>query len=116
MRCEPDQPGALAESLSYELTEVQLTDRPHIRRTSISQVRVVSPDDGARGSGRLPDVGEQRLKGLLHVRVTEIPRVGAAAEHRPVILLCIRDQARILFREEVVVGGNPAVARGVFGG
>jgi hypothetical protein len=44
------------------------------------------------------------------MRVAQVPRLGAVAEHRAIVLLRVSDQARILFGEEVLVLGDVPVA------
>jgi hypothetical protein len=61
-------------------------------------------------------VPDQRVQRLGHVGVAQIPRGGAAPEHRPVVPLGVERQARVLFGVEILVLGDAAVPRRVVGG
>jgi hypothetical protein len=63
----------------------------------------VRPD---RALDRLPsllEVLDERLEGLDHVPVAEVPALGPAPERRPVIALRVHDEARVLLCVELTV-------------
>src|SRR5688572_22644123 len=77
---------------------------------------IMSPDDGLRVARLTTHPFNERDERLHHVGVAEVPRLGPAAEHRTVILLCVADDTRILLSDEEVVLRNVAIPTGVLSG
>src|SRR5438552_2332507 len=57
----------------------------------------------------------ERVEGLVHVPVAQVPGGDAAAEHLPVVRLRIANAAGVLLGVEVTVGGDAAVTACVVG-
>jgi hypothetical protein len=76
----------------------------------------VGPHRHLRLGGVAAEKRHQRLEGLGHVQVADIPRRMTAAEHRAVILFGVLRQPRILLGEKELLLGDAAVEVGVFTG
>jgi hypothetical protein len=108
---ESDQHGVVAVTLAHQLADVQFAAcAAHFGGARVAQVRVVRPDDHAGGGTAPRQVRHQRLEGLDHVTVAQVPRGHVAQEHRPVVSLCVRHQPRILLGMKRLVDGDQAVA------
>src|SRR5204863_2912285 len=80
--------------------DIQLAALAHLGGTSVTEMRIVGPDDDL-GDLTLPtQVGRQRLDGLDHVGVAKIPRRLPPAEHRSIILLGVLYQPGVLLGVE----------------
>ncbi len=73
------------------------------------------PDDNLGGGAIALEEVDQCIERLGHVPVPEVPGGDLAPVHRPVVVLGIAHQPRILLGVEVVVLRDPAVAHGIFG-
>ena len=113
---EPDEPGVAAVALADELAEVQLAAPGHLGGTRVADVRVVLPDDHAARPAVAVEMGDELVERVRHVTVAQVPGRRVAGEHRPVVLLGVGDDGRVLLGEEVVVLGHGAVARQVLAG
>ena len=71
------------------------------------------PDDGAWSSMGTASVIEQTFQRRHHVPVADVPGFRAASEHRAVVGFGVTDDPRVLFGDEVLVGGDASVALGV---
>ena len=98
-------------ALTHQLANVQFAAPAHLGRPSVADVRVVFPHDDARGAIVAVQVRQQMVEGVGHVPVSQVPGADRVAEHRPVVLLGIADEDRVLLGGEVVVLGQGAVAR-----
>ena len=92
---EPEQEGVPAEPLPAQLADVELAARAHLGRGGVADVGVVRPDHRL-GVG--PVKLEERLQGVEHVTVTQIPRRHLAVVHHAVVTLRIGHQPRVLGR------------------
>ena len=70
---------------------------------------VVLPYHHFRSDLESVEVPGQRGQRAGHMAVPEIPRLGPAAVHHPVVLLGVVDQVGVLLGEEQLVLGRPAV-------
>ena len=68
------------------------------------------PDDGASRPAGPHRAIDQRFQRRHHVAIAQVPRFGAAPEHRPVVRLGIAHHARVLLGGEVLVRGDAAIA------
>ena len=118
MRREAEQEDvARTRGLAHELTEVQLAPLGGVSRAGVADVRVVGPDhDAGRPAAAAGEVLVEQLQRFGHVLVAHVPRVGAAAEHRPVVGLGVVDHAGVLLRIEELVAGQPVAERQPIGG
>ena len=57
---------------------------------------------------------EQTFQSRHHVPVADVPGFRAASEHRAVVGFSVADDPRVLFGDEVLVGGDASVALRVF--
>jgi hypothetical protein len=76
----------------------------------VADVRVVRPHHHLRRptAALLRQVRTQQFERLGHVGVAQVPRIGAAAEHRAVVGLGVAPDARALLRIEQLVGRGRA--------
>ena len=89
--------------LPHELAEVELPGLRQLRRTLVTEVRVVRPhDDLCRPAGAL-QMGDELVERLGHVPVAQVPALHPAAEHRPVVLLGVDHEPGVLLGEELPV-------------
>ena len=68
------------------------------------------------GAAVAVEVREQVVERVGHVAVAQVPRAGAVAEHRAVVLLGVGDDGGVLLGEELLVLGGEAVAAQVVAG
>ena len=110
---EADVHGGRTEMIAHDLSDIQFAGVAHVGGTRVAQMRVVRPQHQARPGLLLLEERQQLADGPGHVLITEVPRLDAASEHRPVVLFGVSHEARVLRREEEVVGGDAAVAAGI---
>src|SRR5437867_7599933 len=109
MSGESDEHSIAAESFPKQLANVHFTMMSHLGRTRVAKVGIVRPDDRFRLPASV-EMCDQIFDGLYHVPVAQVPRRCAPAKHRPVILLSIFYQPRVLFREKEFLCGYFAIA------
>ena len=115
VRREAHEHGVRAVLLADKLTDIQLAPLAHLGGPGIAEMGVVRPHDNARARLRPVEKAQELLKGVHHVAIAKVPRVGTAPEHRPVVLFRVPDQARVLLGVEELVGCHTAVAARVLG-
>src|SRR5690349_19911971 len=100
------------EALARKLANVPLAGATHARASRISNMRVVLPHHHLTLTLAPVQVSQQRFECLRHVSVAQVPRRDAPPEHRPIILLGVLDQSRVLFRKkEFVIRDAPVLGR-----
>src|SRR2546421_6250826 len=104
--------------LPNELADVELAVARHLRRPGVAEVRVVRPhDDPGLPAAPAAEVACQRVEGVRHVLVPQVPGRHPTPEHRAVVLLRRLDRPGILLGvEELVLGQQPVTAGGLPGG
>src|SRR5947207_1486771 len=70
---ETDENSFRPVLLAYELSDVDLASPTHLGRARVAEVRVVCPDDDLRNAAAPAQVARQRVDGLRHVSVAQIP-------------------------------------------
>src|SRR5439155_5900597 len=71
---ETDEPRIVAVSLADELADIELTLLSHLRRARVAEVRVVFPDDDFRSEAATTQMFGERVDGLSHVLIAQVPR------------------------------------------
>ena len=98
VRAEADEHDIiLVVRLPYELADVEHAGAGHVGESRVADVCVVLPHDRLRVRTM---VLHEPLERLDHVRVANVPRGRAAADHRAVIALRVPGDERILLRVE----------------
>ena len=91
----PSDEGVPAEPLPAQLADIELAAGAHLGGGGVADVGVVRPHHRL-GVG--PVKCEQRVQGVEHVTVTQIPRLDLAVVHHAVVALGIGHQPRVLGR------------------
>ena len=107
VRTEAEQHHPIrAVTFPGELADVDLAGTGHIGGPGVPDMGVVRPHH--RLAAR-PVVGQQPVKGVVHVPVPHVPRVPPATHHRPVVPFGAGDDLGVLPRREPArpVGGGP---------
>ncbi len=107
---EPHEHGLVAELLAHQLTQVEFARSAHLGGSRVAQVRVVGPDHHLGLPALRLKEAEQRVEGVGHVLVAQVPGTGAAPEHGAVVLLGAAHDLGVLLGEEEFIGLEPAVA------
>lgn len=89
MGAESDQHGFPPVGGARQLAYVPFTRISHFSRTRVTQVGIVGPHCNARRLLAARQICNQRFESVYHVAIAQVPRRNAAAEHRPIVGLCI---------------------------
>lgn len=85
MGAKSDHRRSFAEFLPTKLTDVEFAaDRAHVGKASVADMGIMRPNHGL---GLGPVSFEDMAQGLEHVRITQIPGLGTAIVHDPVVAL-----------------------------
>ena len=114
-RREADECHVVAVTLTHELAEVQLATRAHRGRPCVAEMRVVRPDDRLGAPVRPIEPRHEGVQRLRHVAIAQVPRLVAAPEHRPIVLLGVPNEPRVLLGGEERLYRNAAVLSHVLG-
>src|SRR6516162_9721337 len=71
VRSKPNEGRFSAVSLAYQLAQIQFPSLSHFCRAGVPEMRVMRPDNNLRSRSK---VVPQRIQGLRHMGVTQIPR------------------------------------------
>lgn len=105
---EAEEIGIVAVLLPDELADVEFAPGGHLGRGGIADVGVVLPDHGL---GVRAAEGEQRFQRVEHVLVAQVPGLGGAVVHDPVVAQDLAD-GPVQAVEVETVEAQPAVAWG----
>ena len=98
VRAKADQDGFVVISRATEFADVKLALPTHSCGGRVADVRVVDPDDGFATS---PMMAHERLQGLEHVAIPQIPQFAGPAVHDAIILFCGSHDVCVLHGVEI---------------
>ena len=111
-----DQGAIAAVLLTDQLSDIPFAPSSHLGGARVAQVRIVRPQYHL---GLLPlprEMLHQRIQGLGHVHVAEVPGRDSSPKHRAVILFRVLYQARVLLGVEEIVSRDAPISPGVLPG
>src|SRR6202023_3564236 len=82
----------------------------------VAQMRIMRPDTDLSPPTLPTEMRHQRLEGLDHMAVAQVPRRHFAKKHRPVIFFGVLDHARILLGVKELLLRDASIALRVLGG
>ena len=90
---ETDEISAVLVLGPAEMTDIVLTTSRHLGRPGVPDVRIVLPDDHpALGTVE----GQERLEGVEHVLVAQVPGGGSAVVERAIVALRVGHETGVL--------------------
>src|SRR5690349_3291356 len=97
---ETDKSGGPTVTLPNKLSKIQFAAFSHLGLAGVAEMRVVRPDDRLWILVMLPQVLQQRIEGVRHMCIPQVPGARPAPIHRAIVLLRVFGDPRVLFREK----------------